>query len=95
MSHVIMNMKYSYPTTMYESILAQMYVFLVFLYFTAFNHEKDFKQQLQKIFFYQNCVHSGENTFIHCSQIVVVHIHVIIFSRKLTQPVRVTQTESN
>ena len=37
-----MKMKYSYPTTMYESILAQMYVFLVFLHFTAFYHEKDF-----------------------------------------------------
>ena len=48
-----MNMKYSYPTTMYESILAQMYVhvFLVFLHFTAFYHEKDFKQKLQKNIF--------------------------------------------
>ena len=53
-----MNMKYSFPTTMFDSILAQMYVFLVFLHFTAFYHEKDFKQ---KIFFYQNRVHSGEN----------------------------------
>ena len=74
-----MNMKYSYPTTMYESSLAHMYVFLVFFNFTAFYHEKDFKQKLQKIFFYQNCVHSGENTFIHCSQVTVVHIHVSIF----------------
>ena len=80
---------------MYESFFAQMYVFLVFLHFTAFYHEKDFKQKLQKLFFYQNCVHSGENTFIHCSQITVVHIHVYIFTRKFTQLVRVTQTESN
>ena len=69
----------SYPTTMYESILAQMYVFLVFLHFTAFYHEKDFKKNMQKIFFYKNCVHSGENTFIHCSQITVVHINLNIF----------------
>ena len=88
-------MKYSYPTTMYESILAQMYVFLVYLHFTVSYHETDFKQKLQKLFFYQNCVHSGENTFIHCSQVIVVHIHVNIFSRKFTQPIRVTQTESN
>ena len=74
-----MNMKYSYPTTIYESILTQMYVVLVFLHSTAFYHEKDFKQKLQKVFFYQNCVHPGENTFIHCSQITVVHIHVNIF----------------
>ena len=46
-----MNMKYSYPTTMYESILAQMYVSLVLLHFTAFYHEKDFKQKLQKKYF--------------------------------------------
>ena len=46
-----MNMKYNYPTTMYESILAKMYVFLVFLHFTAFYHEKDFKQKLQKKYF--------------------------------------------
>ena len=74
-----MNMKYSYPTTMYESTLAQMYVFLVSLHFTALYHEKEFKQKLQKVFFYRNRVHSGENIFIHCSQITVVHIYVNIF----------------
>ena len=78
-----MNMKNSYPTTMFESILAQMYVFMVFLHFTAFYHEKDFMQKLPNIFFYQNCVQSGKNTFIHCSQITVMHIHFdIFFSRK-------------
>ena len=92
-----MNMNYSYPTTIYESILAQMNVFLVFFFtFFAFYHENDFQQILQKIFFYQNCVHSGKNTFLHCSQITVFHIHVnIFFSRKFNQPVRVAQTESN
>ena len=45
-----MNMKYSYPTTMYESILAKMYVFLVFLYFTAFYHEKDLSKNCKKYF---------------------------------------------
>ena len=90
-----MNMNYSYPTTMYGSIFAQMNVFLNFFTLFAFNHENDFKQKLQKMLFYQNCVHSGESTFIHCSQITVFHIHVNIFSRKFNQPVRVTQTESN
>ena len=51
---VIMNMNYSYPTTMYESILAHVNVFLVFFFFfffftfLAFYHENDFKQKLQK-----------------------------------------------
>ena len=37
-----MNMNYSYPTTMYESILAQMYVFLVLFTIFAVNHENLF-----------------------------------------------------
>ena len=74
-----MNMNYSYPTTMYESILAQMYAFLVLFTFFAFYHEKDFKQKFQEIFFYQKDVHLGENTFIHCSWITVVHVYVNVF----------------
>ena len=45
-----MNMNYSYPTTMYESILAEMNVFLIFFTLFAFYHENDFKQKLQKYF---------------------------------------------
>ena len=71
-----MNMNYRNPITIYESILAQMYVFLVLFTFFAFYHEKLFKQKLQKIFFYQKYVHLGENTFINCSQITVVHVNV-------------------
>ena len=74
-----MNMNFSYPTTMYQSILAQMYVFLVLFTIFAFYHEKYFKQKLQKIFFYQKYKHLGENNFIHCSRITVVHIHVNVF----------------
>ena len=74
-----MNMKYNYPTTMYESILAQMYVFLVLFTLFAFYHENIFKPNLQKIFFYQKFVHLGENTLIHCSQRTVVHVHVNVF----------------
>ena len=74
-----MNMNFSYPTTMYESILVQIYVFLVLFTIFAFYHEKLFKQKLQKIFFYQKYVHLGEYTFIHCSRITVVHIHVSVF----------------
>ena len=74
-----MNMKYNYSTTMYESILAQIYVFLVLFTLFAFYHENIFKPKFQKIFFYQKFVHLGENTLIHCSQRTVVHLHVNVF----------------
>ena len=40
---------------------------------------KTFKQKLNKLFFYQKYVFLGENTFIHCIQITVVHIRVNVF----------------
>ena len=43
-----MNMSYSYPTTMYESILAQKYVFLVLFTIFTFYHEIFFKQKCKK-----------------------------------------------
>ena len=46
-----MNMNYSYPTTMYESISAQMYAFLVLFTIFAFYHENFFKPKLQKNIF--------------------------------------------
>ena len=71
-----MNMSYSYPTTMYESILAQKYVFLVlftFLVFTMnFLSKNEKKNQPEKI-------HLGENIFIHCSRINVVNGYVNVF----------------
>ena len=74
-----MNMNYSYPTTMYESVLAQMYVFLVLFTFFAFYHKIIFSQNCKKIFFCQDYVYLGEHTLIHCSQRTVVHIHVNVF----------------
>ena len=74
-----MNMNYCYPTTMYESILAQMYVFLVLFTISAFYHENLFKPKFLKIFFYQKYVHLSENTLIHCSQGTVVHVIVNVF----------------
>ena len=89
-------MNFTYPNTMYKSILAQMYgisgiTFTIF----AFDHEKGIKQKLQKLFFYQKYVHLGKNTFIHCSRITVVHIHVTVFLKNLPDLLTVTQTESN
>ena len=74
-----MNMNYRYATTMYESILTKMYVFLVLFTNFAFTIKKYFEPKLQKIFFYQKYVHLGENTLIHCSQRTIVHVHVNVF----------------
>ena len=45
-----MSMNYSYPTTMYESIFAQMYVFLVLHVFTIFAFLIPWKILLKKYF---------------------------------------------
>ena len=42
------------------------------------NYHKRFKQKLYMIFFYQKYVHMVDNTVTTCSQITVVHVHVII-----------------
>ena len=78
---------------MYESISAQMNVFLVLFTIFAF-YDEFFKPKLQKKIVYQKYVHLGENTPIHISQRTVVHVHVNVFF-KFTQHARVTQTESN
>ena len=47
-----MNMSYSYPTTMYESSLAQKYVFLVLFTMFAFYHENcPIKAKMEKKYF--------------------------------------------
>ena len=75
-----MNMNYSYQATVYESLLAQMCVFLVLFTIFAFYHEKFLKPKLQKkYFFYRKYVHLGENTQIHYSQRTVAHVHVNVF----------------
>ena len=87
-------MNHSYPTTMYENILAQIYVLLaLFTFFLLFTMKINLSKNCQKI--YQKRVHFGKYTFIHCSRITVVHVYANVFSLKFTQHVTVTQTESN
>ena len=74
-----MYMNYSYQATMYESILAQICVFLVLFTIFAFYHEKFLKPKLQKNIFLHKYVHLGENTLIHCSRKTVAHVHVNVF----------------
>ena len=73
-----MTRSYSYPTTIYERILAQKYVFLVLFTIFAFYHEFFISKNGRKKN-YKKYVYLGENTFIHCSWITVVHVHVNVF----------------
>ena len=49
--NVKMNKNYSYPTTISEGILTQMYVFLVLFTFFDFNHGKFISKNRKNIFF--------------------------------------------
>ena len=82
-----MNMNYNYLTTIYRSILTQIYEFLVLFTIFHFDTEKFIgKQTCKCIFFYQKFVHLGENTSIYLSLIIVVHVHATVFL-KFTQRV--------
>ena len=70
--------------------------FWYYLHVFAFYHEKVLSENYKKIFFYQKYVHLGENTFIYCSRITVVHICVnVLFSNIHSSCHAVTKTESN
>ena len=73
-----MNKNYSYPTTIWESILTRIYIFLIFTNF-AFDLEKIISKNWKNIFFYQKFVHLGENTFPYSSGIIVVRVYVTVF----------------
>ena len=55
-----MNKNESYQTTIYKSILTQIYVFLVLFAIFDFYHEKSINKNGKNIFFYQKFVHFGE-----------------------------------
>ena len=72
---VCMNMNYDYLATIYRSILAQIYVFLVLFTILHFGLEKIIGKNCKCIFFYQKFGHLDKNTSIYCSWIIVVHVH--------------------
>ena len=77
--NVTMNNNYSYPTTIWVSILTQIYVFLVLFTIFAFDLET-FISKIGKIYCStQKFVHLGENTFPCCSRIIAVHVYVNVF----------------
>ena len=70
-----MNMNYNYLTTIFRSILTQIYVFLVL--FTIFQF--DLEKLINK-----NCLYispEGENTSLYCSRILVLFVHATVFSK--------------
>ena len=71
-----MNKNYSYQTTIWVSVLTQIYVL-----FTIFNFDLEiFKSKnWENILFYQKSVRLGENTFPYCSRIIAVHVSVNVF----------------
>ena len=75
-------MNNNYPTTIYRSILTQIYIFLVLFTIFHFDHEKFISKNCNYIFLYQKFVHLGGNT-IYCSRIIVVHVHATVFFSKV------------
>ena len=71
-----MNINYNYQTTIFRSIFAQMYKFLVEKYiFSNFAYEL-FKVKMKKnVNNTKNTIYLGQNTSKYCSQIIVVHVH--------------------
>ena len=62
---------YNYPTTIWESILTQIYEFLVLFTILDFYNEQFINKNWKKnIFFYQKFVHLGDNTYPYCSRII-------------------------
>ena len=74
-----MNMNYGYPTTIYESILTQMYVFLVLITIFVFYHEKKNKAKFTKTFFLPEICSFGQKYFHICSRITAARVNVNIF----------------
>ena len=77
--NVTMNKNYSYPTTIWVSILTQIYVFLVLFTIFAFDLETFISKIWKNILFYKKFVHLGKNTFPYCSRIIAVHVYVNVF----------------
>ena len=76
-----MNMNYNYLTTIFRSILAQIYLFLVLFTIFHFDLEKFIRKNCKNIFFYQKFVYLEKNTSKYCSRINEVHVHATVFSK--------------
>ena len=83
-NHFCMIWNYNYLTTIFRSILTQIYVFLVlFTFLFHFDLEKVISQNCKYMFFYQKLVYLGDNTSKFCKRIIVVHVHAAVFFSKV------------
>ena len=74
-----MNKNYSYPTTIWVSILTQIYVFLVLFIIFAFDLETFISKNWKKYIVLPEICTFGQNTFPYCSRIIAVHVYVNVF----------------
>ena len=77
--NVTMNKNYSYPTTIWVSILTQIYIFIVLFTIFAFDLETFLSKNWKNALFFQKFVHLGKNTFPYCSRIIAVHFYGNVF----------------
>ena len=79
-----MILNYNYLTTIYRSILTQIYVILVLFTFSFhFDLKKFISQNFKYIFFYQKFVYLGDNISKYCNRRIVVHVHATVFFSKV------------
>ena len=70
-----MSMNYNYPTTIFRSIFAQMYKFLVEKYIFTILLMNFSRSNCTIVNNTRNAFDVGHNTSKYCSQIIVVHVH--------------------
>ena len=77
--NVTINKNYSYPTTIWVSILTQIYVFRVLFTIFALDLETFISKNWKNKLFYQKFVHFGKNTFPYCCRIIAVHVYINVY----------------
>ena len=74
-----MNKNYNYLTTIFRSILTQIYVFPVLFTIFHFDPKRFINKNCKKYMFFYQKVHLGENTSKYCSRMIIVHVHATVF----------------
>ena len=81
---ICMNMNYNYLTTIFRSILTQIYVFLVLFTIFHFDLEKLISKNCKYTFFHQKFLHLGMKLFFFLKLInCFLHLFVLMWAKKL------------
>ena len=75
-----LNRNYNYLTTIFRSILTQIYVFLVLFTIFHFDLKKFISKNINIYFSATNFEILAENNSKYCSRIIVAHVHAALFS---------------